>query len=266
MLDFFVKGLFENPSFSTALTFSILGGGLRLMGGTSSVTSILCGGDDWNDIGGGGGGLASVKLKQPIKDYFVFRYIERRKLSSLLVMYIASLSIPLTSFDPNLKGWCCSKCSSRDALDFFFLTTKNATITPITRIAIIIPAMPPPPIPELLPLLSDLFPFDRWPGLLLRVGGGAAVYGGGGGAGPVFHELPSVLRNSYLNTKLETDIGIKTTYLKKYSVLVLAILNLVENITLLWVYNEMSGLRSIVFIAGILQTSVVPFAIVKNMV
>lgn len=73
-----------------------------------------------------------------------------------------------------------------------FLITKNATIAPTTRTDITMPAMAPPPIPDLpppSPLLPPseglLLPPDLWCGLL--AGG---VPGGGGGADPEFHELP----------------------------------------------------------------------------
>lgn len=83
--------------------------------------------------------------------------------------------------------------SGDDLLDLRFIM-KNATMAPITKMDITIPATPPPPMPDFLLLL---FPFD-W--LLLPLGflfwlpllvGG--VPGGGGGAGPEFHELPSLL-------------------------------------------------------------------------
>lgn len=72
---------------------------------------------------------------------------------------------------------------------------KNAAIPPTTRIDITIPAMPPPPIPDLPPLSPPLdgesFLSDLWFRLFLLAGG---VPGGGGGAGPELHELPSFLQ------------------------------------------------------------------------
>lgn len=84
--------------------------------------------------------------------------------------------------------------SADDRLDLF-LITKNATIAPTTRMDITMPAMAPPPIPDLpppsppLPPLPEglLLPPDLWCRLSLLPGG---VPGGGGGAGPEFHELP----------------------------------------------------------------------------
>jgi hypothetical protein len=73
-------------------------------------------------------------------------------------------------------------------LRFLLFIRKNATIAPTTSTDMIIPATPPPPIPDFPPEPS---PF--WPRLFRRFGGGGAVYGGGGGAGPVLHEFPSVL-------------------------------------------------------------------------
>lgn len=65
-------------------------------------------------------------------------------------------------------------------------------MAPTTKIDITIPAMPPPPIPDLLPPPPDglLLPPDWCFGLVFLAGG---VPGGGGGAGPEFHELPSFL-------------------------------------------------------------------------
>ena len=79
-------------------------------------------------------------------------------------------------------------------LDLLF-TKKNATIAPITRMDITIPAIPPPPIPDLLPPPPppadglSLPPDLCFAGVLLTGG----VPGGGGGAGPELHELPSFL-------------------------------------------------------------------------
>lgn len=56
-----------------------------------------------------------------------------------------------------------------------------------------IPAIPPPPIPDLLlpPLFDELLlPLSLCFGLFLLAGG---VPGGGGGAGPELNELPSLL-------------------------------------------------------------------------
>lgn len=77
-------------------------------------------------------------------------------------------------------------------LDLLF-TKKNATIAPMMRMDITIPAIPPPPIPDLLPppLADGLsLPPDLFFGGFLLTGG---VPGGGGGADPEFHELPSFL-------------------------------------------------------------------------
>lgn len=75
--------------------------------------------------------------------------------------------------------------SDDDFLDRLF-TIKNAAIAPITKTDIIIPAMAPPPIPDLLPPLwlpplLDEPPPDLRLGVGLVAGG---VPGGGGGAGP----------------------------------------------------------------------------------
>lgn len=67
-------------------------------------------------------------------------------------------------------------------------------MAPMTKTDIMIPATPPPPIPELFPPPLPPEPplsFGLFPGLTRRPGGG--VNGGGGGAGPEFHELPPVL-------------------------------------------------------------------------
>nr|GMC77391.1 hypothetical protein Iba_chr03eCG10240 [Ipomoea batatas] len=76
-------------------------------------------------------------------------------------------------------------------LDLLFIT-KKATIAPITKMDITIPATAPPPIPDFPPpSLSLPSPFDAplpdWRFLLGLFAGG--VPGGGGGAGPEFHLL-----------------------------------------------------------------------------
>ncbi|GER53646.1 WW domain-containing protein [Striga asiatica] len=84
------------------------------------------------------------------------------------------------------KGWLSSfSMSMGDFLDRLFMT-KNATIAPMTRIEITIPAIAPPPMPEEPPPPPDepsppLPPPPRWFRLGLTAGG---VPGGGGGAGP----------------------------------------------------------------------------------
>ena len=114
--------------------------------------------------------------------------------------------LPCTSLEARgAKGWLSSfSISDNDVLDFLFFIRKNATIAPTIKMDITIPAMPPPPIPDLLlpPTASDglLLPLDLWFGLGLLAGG---VPGGGGGAAPEFHELPSLLswRLFQLNSK-----------------------------------------------------------------
>lgn len=93
--------------------------------------------------------------------------------------------------------------SEDDLLDLLFIK-KNATIAPTTKMDITIPAMPPAPIPLLLPpptLPSDglLLPPELRFGLGFLAGG---VPGGGGGAGPELHELPSFLSQRLFRFKL----------------------------------------------------------------
>uniref|UniRef100_A0A0A9FFF6 Ltk2 n=1 Tax=Arundo donax TaxID=35708 RepID=A0A0A9FFF6_ARUDO len=61
----------------------------------------------------------------------------------------------LTSFEGNeVNGWCCSKCSSIAVLRFLLFITKNAITAPTTSNDMIIPAIPPPPIPDFPPELG----------------------------------------------------------------------------------------------------------------
>lgn len=109
------------------------------------------------------------------------------------------LLLPCTSLEARgAKGSLSSFSISDDGFLDLFFTRKNATIAPTTRMEITIPAMPPPPIPDLLlpppepePLSDgELLPPDLRFLLFLVTGG---VPGGGGGAGPELHELPSIL-------------------------------------------------------------------------
>lgn len=93
-----------------------------------------------------------------------------------------------------MKGLSRLSFSSFIELLGFLFNMKNAIIAPTTKTVIIIPAIPPPPIPDFFPLLlldELVLPSDLCPGLVRLLGGGE--YGGGGGAGPEDHELPSIL-------------------------------------------------------------------------